>query len=250
MPIFMYGFFRGKNPVTFTNRQFGPLRGGLIQVAGVRSLPEAEMLVRAGATHAGVPLGPGVREQDVSLAEAAALSRRLQGELELVCITYLTDPGEVLELCRAAGMRAVQLHAEVEVERLAALRRLAPELFIIKSLVVGSPGAEADVAAAARRLAPHVDALLTDTYDPATGARGATGKAHDWALSRAVVEASPVPVILAGGLGPDNVARALRATGAAGVDAHTRLENAVGDKDEQLVRRFVAEARSVLGART
>ena len=78
------------------------------------------------------------------------------------------------------------------------------------------------------------------------GRRGATGKTHDWRISRAVVEAVRVPVILAGGLNPDNVAEAVRAVRPWAVDVHTGVENADGSRSLSLARAFVANAKTVL----
>lgn len=226
---------------------------GIIQVAGALDSAEVKMLVENGVTHVGLPLGPGVRCQDMSLERAAVMVREMSGKTsgemaggaEFVLITYLADPQDVLALCRRVGAAAVQLHGRVRPEQVAALKGLAPELFIIKSLVVGE-NEDMGVVAEARAHEPYADAFLTDTYDPSCGARGATGKVHDWGVDAAVVGAVARPVILAGGLHPGNVAAALRATGAAGVDAHTGLENASGRKDPELVRAFVGAARSVL----
>jgi phosphoribosylanthranilate isomerase len=87
-----------------------------------------------------------------------------------------------------------------------------------------------------------VEAFITDTFNPSTGASGATGLTHDWEVSREIVRVSPRPVILAGGLTPDNVGAAIRAVSPAGVDCHTGVEGADGRKNERLVRRFVEEA--------
>lgn len=219
----------------------------IIQVAGVKDIFEAEMLAGCGVTHIGLPLGPGVREQDMSLADAATMVAGMKAgradQPVFVLITYLAEPGEVIQLCDRVGADAVQLHGEVTPAQVAALRAAAPGLFLIKSLVVGEG---VDVVGEAVAHAPHVDAFLTDTFDASSGARGATGKVHDWATDAAIVRSVERPVILAGGLNPDNVAAALRATGAAGVDAHTGLENALGRKDQELVRRFVEAARLAL----
>ena len=91
--------------------------------------------------------------------------------------------------------------------------------------------------------APHVDAFLTDTHDPETGADGATGRTHDWSISRRLAERSPRPLVLAGGLVPENVHRAVLAVRPAAVDAHTGVEGPDGRKTEELVRGFVDEAR-------
>jgi len=93
-----------------------------------------------------------------------------------------------------------------------------------------------------------VDAFITDTYDPATGACGATGRTHDWSVSRKLVELSSRPVLLAGGLTPDNIRQAIGQVRPAGVDAHTGVEGPDGRKDPALVRRFVAEARAAFHA--
>src|SRR5690606_733283 len=116
-----------------------------------------------------------------------------------------------------------------------------PGLGIIKSLVVGLRPVE-ELLDLVRRTADHVDAYITDTFDPKTGAYGATGKTHDWRVSRHLVRHSPKPVILAGGLTPENVREAILAVRPAGVDAHTGLEEASGRKSERKVKKFVSEA--------
>lgn len=215
----------------------------IIQVAGVLSLEESKMLIHQGVTHIGMPLGPGVREQDLSLDEAAQVVKELQTKAQFILITYLTEPGEVAALCQQVGVCGVQLHADLPPENVAKLKEIMPRIIIFKSLVVGEGN---DVLVMAREHAPQVDAFITDTFDPATGARGATGMVHDWSLSREIVRSVKRPVLLAGGLHEGNVAEAILATGAAGVDAHTGLEDAQGRKDEAKVRLFVERALEVL----
>ncbi|MBA3782567.1 MAG: phosphoribosylanthranilate isomerase, partial [Nocardioides sp.] len=89
-----------------------------------------------------------------------------------------------------------------------------------------------------------VDMFITDTFDPATAAKGATGKTHDWSVSAELAARSDKPLMLAGGLTPENVAEAVRVVRPAAVDAHTLLEGADGRKDRDKVVRFVQEARN------
>jgi phosphoribosylanthranilate isomerase len=89
----------------------------------------------------------------------------------------------------------------------------------------------------------YVGAFITDTFDPATGLSGATGKVHDWSVSRSIVELSGKPVILAGGLTADNVKEAILKVRPAGVDSHTGVEGTDGRKKRELVRKFVSEAK-------
>jgi phosphoribosylanthranilate isomerase len=84
-----------------------------------------------------------------------------------------------------------------------------------------------------------VDFLLLDSHRESDRQIGALGITHDWTISRRIVEAVKTPVILAGGLGPDNVADAIRAVRPAGVDSKTKTDrNGSHQKDLDRVRRF------------
>jgi phosphoribosylanthranilate isomerase len=112
---------------------------------------------------------------------------------------------------------------------------------VIKSLIVGMHD-DKTLEAMVRELSPFVDAFITDTFDPESGASGATGKTHDWRVSRRLVELSNRPVILAGGLTPANVKRAILEARPAGVDSHTGVEDSTGRKSREMVQKFVSEA--------
>ena len=217
--------------------------GKMIQIAGVMDMAEARLLAAAGVTHLGFPLRLPVHREDLSDAEAAAIIARLSPSVGAVLITYLDEAPDVAGLCRRLGVRIVQLHGRISPAEVFRLRRIAPELAVIKSVIVkdshlGKVGAEV------LNYAPLVDAFITDSWDPATGACGATGRVHDWDVSRQLAELSPKPLILAGGLGPENVRQAIIQVRPAGVDAHTGVERPDGRKDEKRVRSFVEEARA------
>jgi phosphoribosylanthranilate isomerase len=91
------------------------------------------------------------------------------------------------------------------------------------------------------------DYLLLDSHDPATGVVGATGLTHDWSVSSLIPRAVDVPVILAGGLGPENIAEAIGVVNPAGVDSETRTSRHDDKRRKDLgaVRRFVEIARSI-----
>lgn len=216
------------------------LSGPVIQVAGVKTVDEALMLARLGATHIGFPLGEGVVEQDMDPQGVRACARALQGRCSMTLITYLDDPGEIAGLSGLAGTDTIQIHGSISPDRLAALKKIEPEKVILKSVVVGR---DADPVALVRSLAPYVDGFITDTYDPETGQSGATGKTHDLAISAEVVRASGKPVILAGGLTPENVDQAIRKVRPFGVDAHTGLEDGLGFKDCNKVEVFVTRCQ-------
>ena len=214
----------------------------VVQIAGIHDLAEAELLLECGADYLGFPLGLPDDRADLTEEEARSVIQALGHRAHSVLITYLDDADDIARLARFLGVRWVQLHGPIEVGELERLHRLTPSLQVIKSLIVRGPDAS-PMLMEVERLAALVDAFITDTYDPETGASGATGKVHDWSVSRSVVAASPRPVILAGGLNPDNVARAIRAVAPAGVDCHTGVEGPDGRKHAGLVREFVDQAR-------
>jgi phosphoribosylanthranilate isomerase len=137
----------------------------------------------------------------------------------------------------------VQLHGHTDLNQIEALRQEAPKLRIIKSLIVRSDNSDLLIDEL-RRYGPSVDAFITDTFDPATGASGATGRVHDWTISRRLVELSNRPIILAGGLNAKNVRQAIHAVRPAGVDVHTGIEGQDGRKRHNLTKRFVEEAQA------
>lgn len=213
---------------------------GSVQIAGVRNLEEARMLLACGADLLGFPLRLPVHVPDTSEEEARAVIAAV-GPASCVLITYEEDPDRLVGLCRFLNVGTVQLHADIPPASLARIKALAP-LFIIKSYVVGRENCGPE--AFARAYSPVCDAFITDTFDPATGASGATGRVHDWAVSAELVRLSPRPVILAGGLGPRNVRDAILAVRPAAVDVHTGVEAPDGSKDQRLVAAFVQAARA------
>lgn len=218
------------------------LLSNIVQVAGVKDAAEASMLVASGVKWLGFPLRLDVHTPDLTENEASEVIGLLPSGIAAVVITYTTAAAATVELCDKTGADWVQLHGPISVDELRHLRSMRPKLGIIKSLIVTSDSQP--LLAAAEACSPWVDAFITDTYDPETGASGATGKIHDWRVSRQVVNVVSKPVILAGGLTADNVGEAIRMVRPAGVDAHTGLEGAGGRKDRDLVVRFLKAAKA------
>jgi phosphoribosylanthranilate isomerase len=214
---------------------------GIVQIAGVADRAEAMMLVEAGVHQIGFPLGIPVHKEEMPAEDAAKIIRLLKPPASAVLITYLNMAEKILDLCKKIGAHKVQLHGGISLTEIARLKSLAPDLTVIKSLIVESNNI-GELESSVARFIFHCDAFIIDTYDPATGACGATGKVHDWDISRRLVDISPKPVMLAGGLNPDNVRKAIAHVRPAGVDAHTGVEGSDGRKDAVLVRAFVREA--------
>jgi len=217
------------------------LEDSLIQIAGVIDAAEAEMLQQCGVRYLGFPLRLPVHREDLTESDAAMIIKRLAPPVFGVLITYLDKANEIAAFCHALGARIVQLHGDIDRDELTRLKTLEPSLTVIKSLVVGMHD-DNTLETMVGELSPFVDAFITDTFDPKTGASGATGKTHDWNVSRRLVEVSDRPVILAGGLTPENVKRAILEVRPAGVDCHTGVEDSSGRKSREKVQKFLSEA--------
>ncbi len=214
----------------------------LIQIAGVIDKEEAIMLMNAGVDYLGFPFRLPVHKEDLTEEEAVEVIKIIPPPHKAVLITYLDNADEIIKLCIKLNLSIVQLHGKISKEELEKTKLLRPGIEIIKSLVVAEnnyPELERTV----ETLSTFVDAFITDTFDPATGAEGATGKTHDWSISRKLVEISLKPVIIAGGLNHTNVKQAILEIHPAGVDVHTGVESKDGRKNYDLVKRFVEESK-------
>jgi len=219
------------------------LEDSLIQIAGVVDESEASMLQQRGVRYLGFPLRLAVHQEDLSEEAAANIIRGLDPSVYGVLITYLNNAAEIAEFCHSLGVRIVQLHGNIDRNEIKQLKALDPSLTVIKSLVIGLHDNKT-LESMMDELSEHVDAFITDTFDPKTGASGATGITHDWSVSHRLVELSDRPVILAGGLTPENVRRAILAVKPAGVDSHTGVEDAAGRKSREKIENFVGEAQA------
>ncbi len=206
-----------------------------MKICCIANLSEAEMAVRYGAAALGLvsamPSGPGVISEDLIRLIAAWAPPGM----ETVLLTSLTDPQAVAEQHGRCGTTGIQLVDRLPGGGHATLREALPGVKLVQVVHVAGAAAVAEALAAA----PHVDALLLDSGRPSATVKelGGTGRVHDWAVSRGIVERSPVPVILAGGLRPDNVAEAVRAVGPAGVDVCSGVRTE-GRLDERKLRGF------------
>jgi phosphoribosylanthranilate isomerase len=211
-----------------------------VQIAGVSSLEEALAAERAGADALGftLRLPTGVHD-DLTEAKARSIIAALPPFVSSVAITYVNSARAAVDLCRYLGAMALQLHGDFPLQELPLVRAALPHLKIIKAVNVTGPEALGQ----ARALERHVDAIILDTYDPESGRHGATGKTHDWKISRDIVAAVRAPVILAGGLTADNVADAIRIVHPWGVDVHTGIEDGEGRRDLEKMRAFVVRAK-------
>jgi phosphoribosylanthranilate isomerase len=214
----------------------------LIQVAGIIDAEEAKMLMDLEVDYLGFPLRLPVNKDDLTEEEAVKVIKGINPPHKAVLITYLDNSKEIISFCDKLNVKVVQLHGKIELVELKKLKLERPDIEVIKSLVVNGDNFT-ELKNMVITMSPWVDYYITDTYDPVTGASGATGKTHDWQISHKLTIISPKPIIIAGGLNPSNVRQAILNIKPAGVDVHTGVESPDGRKDYKLVKEFISEVK-------
>ena len=203
-----------------------------IKFCGITRLDDAELAVAAGAWAIGLifwPHSPRRAELDAAAEIAAAVKRR--AEVAGVFVNATLD--EVAHTADAVGLTMIQLHGEEGPAYGAeAARRTGCK--VIKAARVRS---RADVQALASF---HTDYHLLDSYS--AGVPGGTGETFSWDIARA--HRGRVPVILSGGLTPDNIADAIAAVHPFAVDVASGVELSPGRKDPEKLQAFAAAVRS------
>ena len=212
-----------------------------VKICGVRRVEDALLAAEAEADEIGLLVGQRHTSRDfITAEEAAAIVAACAGRVTAVLVTHVADPDDVHALARAAGVREIQVHSEMAPAGLARLKALGGYR-LRKSWHVSEPES-LEYGEAYRGVA---DAFLLDTMNAATGQVGGTGHTHDWNVSRGIVARwAGTPVILAGGLTPENVAAAVRQVRPAGVDVNSGTKGPDGFKNPVRVRAFVRAAKA------
>jgi phosphoribosylanthranilate isomerase len=206
----------------------------LIKICGL-STPEAvDAAVAAGATHVGFVHFPA-SPRHVTLEQGAALRARVPHGMKVVLLLVNEQPQPTAQAIQAVRPDVVQFHGTETPEWLALLRQNTP-LEIWKAIGVSG----IDNLERAQRYKDAAHRLLYDA--PAKKLPGGTGLTFDWSLLAQFKHAMPWG--LAGGLSPDNVAEAIRTTGAELVDTSSGVESAPGVKDVDKIAAFCQAARS------
>jgi phosphoribosylanthranilate isomerase len=205
-----------------------------VKICGLSDPESVDAALEAGADFVGFVFFPP-SPRNIAPARAAELASRARGRAQIVALTVDADDALLDEIVRTLRPDLLQLHGKETPERAASIRSRAGRP-VMKAIGVA---ARRDLAAAPRYA---VDRFLLDAKPPRDATRpGGNGAAFDWSLLQGF--SSPRPWLLSGGLDPANVAAALAATGAAGVDVSSGVERSPGRKDPALIRAFVEAVR-------
>ncbi len=215
-----------------------------IKFCGMTRAEDAREAAAAGARYVGVVFAGGPRRQDES--RAATIFSALPPGVDRVGVFGREPSGVIAARARALGLGAIQLHGDATAEDVASLRRDWERAIWVVLRVAGT-----ELPVRSGELFATADAVVLDAK--VEGALGGTGVALSWeALSgpvAAVRSGGRAGLVLAGGLRPENVARAVTALRPDIVDVSSGIESQVGIKDPARMRAFRDAVRSVEGTR-
>ena len=203
-----------------------------VKICGITTVDDARAAIEAGVDSIGFIFAESPRQ--ISVADAEKIWRTVD-RMDCVATGVFVDahPLFITQVVDRAGLECVQLSGSESAETVNRIK--AYGISVVKSLRIST---EKDISVLGRF---RPDAFLLDTYVP--GQAGGTGKTFDWQLA---VAAKPFGrIILAGGLGVDNVRRAIETVDPYGVDASSRLELRPGVKDHERVRRFIRIVKDI-----
>jgi phosphoribosylanthranilate isomerase len=206
-----------------------------VKICCIRSVAEAWMAIRHGASALGLvsemPSGPGVIPEET----IAEIARAVPPAVGSFLLTSRQDATSIIEQQRRLRVSTLQICDSLTAGSHRDLRAALPGIGIVQVVHVVGPESVAEAVA----VAPQVDAILLDSGDPGRPVKelGGTGRRHDWRLSRRIRETVAVPIFLAGGLDPDNVAEAMAEVGPFALDVCSGLRTG-GQLDEAKLSRF------------
>jgi phosphoribosylanthranilate isomerase len=202
-----------------------------VKVCGITSYEDAVMVLDQGVDALGFNFFPP-SPRYLKPADARSILRRLPPFVTTVGLfVNVADADQVSEMATAAAVQVLQLHGDETPDY---CRRFA-NWPLIKALRIGGNEIPRDLDAYS------VQAFLLDAKDDALF--GGTGRSFDWKLARDIQRIRPI--ILAGGLRPDNVREAIRVVAPYGIDVCSGVESAPGKKDVNKLRQFMNEVRNV-----
>ncbi|MBX3433538.1 MAG: phosphoribosylanthranilate isomerase [Pirellulales bacterium] len=216
-----------------------------IKICGVTTVADARVAVDAGADAIGLNFYPR-SSRCVSLEQAREIAVAVGADALVVGVFVNESPQAIANVAAEVGLHALQLHGDEPAPSLAAL----PSLPLVRARRMGDGGlAELAADLAACRAAGRVPAALLVDAPAVAGQYGGGGEPFAWErIADRGEEFAGVPVILAGGLRPENVAQAVLAARPDGVDVASGVESSPGRKNAELVRQFIETARQALSS--
>jgi phosphoribosylanthranilate isomerase len=214
-----------------------------VKICATTNLHDAQASIAAGANALGFIFAPSTRR--VEPGTAAEIIAALPAEIEKVGVFVNQTPETIAGIAEQVGLTGCQLHGDEPAAQLAKYRQALAGRKLIKTLQARELLADGGDRILQTYLdaSATLDAILLDSGSP--GNRGGTGVPFDWEMTLPIVRRikAVLPVIIAGGLTPENVDQAIRLFEPWGVDVVSGVERETGKKDATKLRSLMAAAR-------
>lgn len=211
-----------------------------VKICGNKRIEDALKAIYLGADAVGLLVGQVQASNDFITPDLAKeITLKLPVFCSSVLVTHLINASEIVELAKYIGVNSIQLPGDITPEDALFIKKEIPYIKLIKGLHVTD---EASIDKGTPFL-KCIDAFLLDSVNTSTNQVGGTGKTHDWSISKRIVDYYNVPVILAGGLNPNNVEEAIDKVGPFGVDVNSGVKAPDGYKDYQKLEDFITKAK-------
>lgn len=219
----------------------------IVQIYEVSNIKEAKKAAEAGVDHIGVVVGKGLFGNKLTPKEARRIFTSLPKGKKGIALSLSYDLNEISEVIKKAKPDILHLCAlpeNLSPQDVISLKEKFPGLKVMRTIPV--TGEESITLA--QKYDGIADYLLLDSHKKGDWQVGATGETHNWEISKRIVELVKIPVVLAGGLGPDNVEEAIKTVKPYGVDSKTKTDKPRGKgKDLAKVSEFVRRAKVTAG---
>jgi phosphoribosylanthranilate isomerase len=217
------------------------MKNMIVQIYEINSPKLAKEVSEIGVDHIGVLVGNGKYPREIPIEKAKEISAAVSNNSRMVALSLSNNLEEIFKIVNELKPDILHLGIDENLLPLIKVKEIRvkyPELKIMRAIAVtGKESVEL-----AKSYEGTADFLLLDTYKSQLGA---TGQIHDWNISKEIVDSVKIPVILAGGLGPDNVAEAIEKVRPAGVDSKTKTDKVGSDeKDIEKIKEFLKIAKS------
>jgi phosphoribosylanthranilate isomerase len=215
------------------------LRSVRVKICGITREEDLAFAVAAGADAVGFLVGVPSSPRNLTTERAETLLRKVPIFVDSVVVTAPQSISELAEICEKLKPTAIQIHGKKNFDA-SEIRERLKHTRLIKTAYVTEDALKDTVIEDLKTF----DAVLLDSF--IKGQYGGTGRVHDWAVSRQIKEAvAPLPVILAGGLNPENVKEAILTVQPYAVDVASGVELRPAVKDHEKIRAFVENAREI-----
>jgi len=210
-----------------------------VKICGIKSERDLSIAINAGADAVGfITEVPVDSPRKITLAEASRLIAQVPIFVSSVLVIMPKNARQAIEMIHTAKPTAVQIHNSLPLDELCEIKRTGVKL--IKTIPISINADAQMLLDLVKDLSGIADAALLDTA--LDGKTGGTGVTHNWELSSNIVLNAGFPVILAGGLNPENVKAAVQCVRPYAVDTASGVETN-GRKDEKKVIDFINKAR-------